>query len=115
MAAKHLKTLTEAQARVAQEMYEEVDGRGRKVWSMMRLADHFGVGETTIYRAVNRLGSYRHLPAVMPPADSPEMQQMKAASLAKLQGLLKEPAEGKQTAADVFLETGRIIDPLNEE
>ena len=119
MAAKQTMTLTRAQALKAAEMYQELDGRGKRVWSVMRLAEHFMVGETTMYRAVNRMGGYKNMPAPLPPEGSEEMQRLGAESLARLQVLLAEQVKTGPTDAEVYLETGLLkksvpVNPLDE-
>lgn len=69
------------------EMYAERDGKGRPVWSMMKLADHFGVGETTIFRAVKSVGGFAADP--QPLARSAELTDAAGASAAKLLDQLK--------------------------
>ena len=57
--------LTPAAVMEAKRLYEERDGRGRRLHSIMGLAAEFGVGETTMYRALKRRGAYvgvRELP-----------------------------------------------------
>lgn len=44
------------------QMYEERDGKGNRVWSLMRLAAHFAVSETTVFRIVNSYGRYGRQP-----------------------------------------------------
>lgn len=93
MAGKQVKALTKAQALIAADRYAEVDDRGRRKWSIMRLAADYEVSETTMFRAINRLGSYRDVPEPLPPADSPEMKAAAAESFARVQQLMKEDEE----------------------
>jgi len=104
MAGKQIKALTKSQAIRAQELYALRDGRGKRVWSIMRLASEYGVGETTIYRAINRAGSYQDTPEALPPADSPEFAQAAAESQARLLRMMEErPAETGPEAIDIFM------------
>jgi hypothetical protein len=119
MAGKQIKTLSKAQALKAKEMYAELDGRGRRVWSMRRLADYLEVSETTIFRAVNSSGSYKDVPELLPPEGSEEMKRLGAESLARLQTLLAEEVKTGPTDAEVYLETGLLkksapVNPLDE-
>lgn len=101
MAGKQVKALTKAQALIAADRYAEVDDRGRRKWSIMRLAADYEVSETTMFRAINRLGSYRDVPEPLPPADSPEMKAAAAESFARVQALMQESNE--HPSIDVLL------------
>lgn len=56
--AKPERILPQHVAQEAQRMYEERDGKGKRKYSMAKIGKLLGVGETTIFRAVNRLGPY---------------------------------------------------------
>lgn len=42
-------------------LYEEKDTHGRRIRSYAKVAEELGVGETTVYRVVNRLGAYKDI------------------------------------------------------
>jgi len=46
--------LTPRQAKIAQEMYDELGADGRRVHTVQRIADEFGVTRPTIYRHLQR-------------------------------------------------------------
>lgn len=46
--------LTPRQARIAQEMYDELGADGRRVYTVQRIAEEFGVSRPTIYRHLQR-------------------------------------------------------------
>lgn len=81
-------------------LYELRDPRGRRVWSQMRLAIHFGVSETTIYRVVNGARG-----ASVPPSPSPEaaaeslrrLQSLDSSLLARLEAEVKREVELRPT------------------
>lgn len=105
MAKNQTKALTREAAWKAKQMYQELDNRGRRKWTLQALAEYFICGETTIYRAVNSLGPYASLPEVK---SEEELQRAAADSLAKLQKMLAEPAPvGNPLAAPVM--------PMSEE
>lgn len=54
--------LTPSAAMEAKRLYAEVDERGKRVHTLMDIAEMLGVGETTIYRAVNARAAYGGLP-----------------------------------------------------
>lgn len=83
-----LKALTKEAAWALKQKYEERGPGGRRLYSMMQLADMYGVGETTVYRAIHRVGMYGSLPEIIPEADMPRLV---AESQARLMKLLEEP------------------------
>ncbi|MFT4034899.1 MAG: helix-turn-helix domain-containing protein [Patulibacter sp.] len=44
--------LTPRQARIAQDMYDELGSAGKRVYTVQRIADEFGVSRPTIYRHI---------------------------------------------------------------
>lgn len=46
--------LTPRQARIAQEMYDELGADGKRAYTVQRIADEFGVSRPTIYRHLER-------------------------------------------------------------
>lgn len=77
----------------AKELYEE-RVKGRRVWSILRLADHFGVGESTMFRALHKAATFQASPDPLP--RNAETTEAAKASLEKLMaGLTKEKEDGK--------------------
>src|SRR5258708_4677015 len=76
-------------------LYEQRTPAGRRVWSHRDLAKQFGCSETTILRVLRGLGSFMGLPT---PAEQDALRAEAAASLAKLRGLLDQPAAPAVTA-----------------
>lgn len=52
------KRLTNEQAYRIKQLYMELDDFGRPRYTQMQLARMFGVGETTVYRAINSQSAY---------------------------------------------------------
>lgn len=82
--------------------WEERDDWGRRVWSQAKLADKYGLGETTIFRVVNQRGPYQKLKLMAEIIQKPEeeldreIREMEARTIATMQaeGLL--PGGGKK-------------------
>lgn len=51
--------LTPRQAKIAQAMYDEADGDGRRAHTVQQIADEFGVTRPTIYRHLQRVTTDR--------------------------------------------------------
>lgn len=96
------KVLTPSAAQEIRRLYAAVDGRGRRKHTIWELADMFGVGETTAYRAIRRIGPYANLPDMK---SEEEIQEESAASVRRLEELLKGPATEapRQSAIDAFM------------
>ena len=62
------------------QMYAETDELGRRKWTQAKLAQHFRVSETTVFRAVNNLGPYGIEPLPEAPSD-PQLAADAAESL----------------------------------
>lgn len=93
-----MKTRTVLSAEVVQEikrMYAEVDSNGRRLHSQIEIAEYFGIGETTVYRAVNSRGGYK---GHREPLTEIEMERGSAASLRKLFAM--NPDIAAKVAAD---------------
>lgn len=60
--AKQLTVLTPAAAMTAKKMYQEVDGRGRRIHSYRTIARYLMVSESTILRVITESGAYMGLP-----------------------------------------------------
>lgn len=73
----------------AQQLYEQRDGRGRRIYSIQKIARLLGCSETTAQRAIGGFGSYAHLP----PVSVEENTTAAAASEQRLLGLLKQETD----------------------
>jgi len=93
------KLLDYAECAKAQQMYQELDSRGRRLHSVASLAELFGVGETTMYRVVTRSGPYRNME---PPKGEDEVAEEAAAALERLKAAMAEETPGL-TQADQML------------
>ncbi len=93
----------------AKQMYEKVDERGRRLYSLREVAAHFGISETSVLRAVSNTGRFANLHNAPLPEVKSEQQMSEGAqaSLDKLQRLLaaeKLERTPGSTKADKFLE-----------
>lgn len=98
------RALTWHEAQCILQDYQEVNEWGRKKWTQSELADKHGVGETTIFRVVNRKGSYRNL---TPPKSEEELSQefeLLQASLVKHIQEERDEATPGRTGADLLLD-----------
>lgn len=93
----------------AKQMYEEKDELGRRRWTMMAIAAHLGISETSVLRAVRNAGRFANfknepLPEVKSDA---LLKEAAGQSLEKLKKMIaEERAEGTagETTADKLLE-----------
>lgn len=119
MASPKIRVMTLSAVMEAKRMYAECDSRGRRIWSIMRLATQFAVSETTMYRALNSYSSYQDAPAAaVSSADA-------AASLRKLLELTSDvpssaSALERMAAEAAVLRTAQergdaLLDELKEE
>lgn len=87
-----VRALTVDAAMRAKELYAELDHRGRRVYSIQKIAKILGVGESTIGRVVNGYGGYGAVPE---PLSDPAMQAAAKASEQRLLDLLAQQATEK--------------------
>ena len=97
------RVLTWHEAQCILQDYEEKNEWGRKKWTHSELADKHGVGETTVFRVVNRKGPYKSL---TPPKTEEELAQDTALLLESVsRSILAEQGEGTpgKTKGDLLL------------
>lgn len=112
--------------------WEEKNEFGRQKWTMSDLSERFGVGESTIFRVVNRKGPYK---ALRPPKSEMEIQIEAEQAFDRLSKLLE--VEQRDTGAgesvlEAMLQRGKaqrddpalsekveaarkVVNPLDEE
>jgi hypothetical protein len=94
------RTVSWQMAQEVQRMAEEKDRWGRRVWTLERLGDHFGISAATAGRIVNRTGPYRQLKA---PKTDMEIEIEVAQIFKKTQevqaGIAQEPLAGEEARA----------------
>jgi hypothetical protein len=97
--AQKLKVNPKMAAEMLRQWEQDKDEWGRRKWTIGKLADAWGVGETTAYRVLNQLGPYQQLKKVAERAKmtTEEEDQEAKESLKKLLELqAKDQAEMRQ-------------------
>lgn len=84
-----------------QELYALMDSRGRRIHTVSELAEMYQIGETTMYRVVNRKGPYKNMPE---PLSNEELEQEAAESAARFVEMMKEGAPGTNKADQLMAE-----------
>lgn len=98
------RALTWNEAQEASDLYAEQDERGKRKWTLDGLAARYGVGETTIYRAVNRKGPYRDL---RPPKTEAEIEEELAGIAERFMRDVQGEKVVRRTAEDVLNEMSK--------
>lgn len=99
----------------ARELYFELDARGRQFRSIDEIAELYGVGYTTMYRAIHGQGPYggREFAGVREEAEEKLDAEMQGA-LERLQKVAKEEKKGDALIEELIKGAGTENAPISE-
>lgn len=103
------RMLTQEEIMTIKELYSRLDARGGRIYPQIKLAQMYGVGETTIYRVVNSLGGYRDTP--LNPFEKAAEMQMPEGMMERIQQQIagvKEQARTADAIVEELVAVGKV-------